>query len=248
MGDPIRSVPGTASVAGSAATEPVTTTAAAVIKAAVAKQVIHQIPVLAPVDALQTAFPRATKAVPETALFADTVLGQATDYQDLTIAELQKLGAQKDKTAFFQALLPGALQSEKDFGVPASVILAQAALESGWGKHAIGGFNLFGIKGEGPAGTRLAWTHEQMGGKSVRVQRHFAQFHTIAEAVSEHGKVFHNGSYDKALAVFRQTADPARFIDAMASKYATSKTYGPLLKGMLKSYGLTAMAQAQGGH
>lgn len=253
MGDALPNLTG---VAGNGRIDlPVTTAAApvagAAAKAAAWQRAVHQAPLLAPLDVLQKTLGMA-KAKPA-ALFADTAATQASarqegDYEDLTLAELQALGARSDKTAFFKALLPGAIASEKAFGVPASVILAQAALESGWAKHAIGGFNLFGIKGEGPAGKRLAWTREVIHGKSVRVQRYFAQFHSIAEAVSEHGKVFHNGSYDNALAGFQQKPDAGVFVDAIAKTYATTPKYAPLIKGMLKSYGLVALAQSQGGH
>ncbi len=43
-------------------------------------------------------------------------------------------------------MLPHALAAQALTGVPASVSLAQAALESGWGRHAPG-HNFFGIKG-----------------------------------------------------------------------------------------------------
>lgn len=46
---------------------------------------------------------------------------------------------------FTRAYYPYAKSSEISTGVPALVTMAQAALESGWGKHAPG-FNFFGIK------------------------------------------------------------------------------------------------------
>ena len=56
-------------------------------------------------------------------------------------------------------MINGAIGSEKKYGVPASVILAQIILESG-GKYpgnlsqmAYEIHNLFGIKGKGPAGS-----------------------------------------------------------------------------------------------
>lgn len=51
----------------------------------------------------------------------------------------------KTPTDFVKLYYKNALQSEKDTGVPALVTLAQAGLESGWGKAAYGN-NFFGIK------------------------------------------------------------------------------------------------------
>lgn len=56
--------------------------------------------------------------------------------------------------AFVQAILPHAERAARELGVPARVLVAQAALETGWGKHAIKGadgkssFNFFGIKAD----------------------------------------------------------------------------------------------------
>ena len=46
---------------------------------------------------------------------------------------------------FIEAYAPTAQEAQKETGVPASITLAQAALESGWGAHAPGN-NFFGIK------------------------------------------------------------------------------------------------------
>jgi len=46
---------------------------------------------------------------------------------------------------FINAVAPAAIEGHKNYGVPASLTIAQAILESGWGKYANGN-NLFGIK------------------------------------------------------------------------------------------------------
>src|SRR3546814_11189954 len=54
--------------------------------------------------------------------------------------------------AFVQAILPHAERAARELGVPARVLVAQAALETGWGQPALKGaagkprFNFFGIK------------------------------------------------------------------------------------------------------
>lgn len=161
--------------------------------------------------------------------------------------ELARLG-KTDKQAFFKALLPGALESERKYGVPASVVLAQAAYESGWGAKDIGGNNLFGIKGSGPAGTVQANTAEYRNGQRIKVKANFAKFHSVAEAVAEHGKLFVNGRYDKALSLFAKTKDPFQFAKAIAPTYATSPKYFGELSSIMRKYGLSELAKTQGGH
>lgn len=69
-----------------------------------------------------------------------------------------------------------AVADEARTGVPAAVTTAQAALESDYGRGVpidlVDGrysYNLFGIKGEGPAGSVSVWTHEEINGKMVKV-------------------------------------------------------------------------------
>ena len=55
---------------------------------------------------------------------------------------------------FFRMIAPACIASSRLTGVPAAVTMAQAALETGYGRSSIGDAkNLFGIKGTGPAGS-----------------------------------------------------------------------------------------------
>jgi flagellum-specific peptidoglycan hydrolase FlgJ len=155
-------------------------------------------------------------------------------------AELAKLG-KTDKKAFFAALLPAALESERKYGVPAEVTLAQAALESGWAKSPIGGYNIFGIKGSGPAGSVKLGTVEY-GNQATKAR--FAKYHNFYEAIGEHGKVYNNGSYKKGMAQYAKDKNPQKFIDNIAKIYATTPGYGATLKSMISKYKLQDMANA----
>jgi flagellum-specific peptidoglycan hydrolase FlgJ len=54
------------------------------------------------------------------------------------------------KEQFIEFVGRNARRAMAETGVPASVTVAQAILETGWGKHTIGeAKNLFGIKGRG---------------------------------------------------------------------------------------------------
>jgi flagellar protein FlgJ len=69
---------------------------------------------------------------------------------------------------FIKKILPGAQACHRATSVPASITIAQAALESGWGERAPGN-NLFGIKADaGWKGATVSFpTREVINGKSV---------------------------------------------------------------------------------
>lgn len=158
----------------------------------------------------------------------------------MTPQELKQLG-ENDKKAFFEALLPAAIESEKTFGVPAEVTLAQAALESGWAESPIGGYNIFGIKGSGPAGTVSVRTHEFYNGKRVNISDNFAKYNNFYEATQRHGKLFHNGYYDKAVTQYAKDRNATRFIDNIHGIYATDPKYSQKIKAIINDFGLDDM-------
>lgn len=159
----------------------------------------------------------------------------------LSPAELKELG-ESDKKAFFEALLPAALESEREFGVPAELTLAQAALESGWGRSPIGGYNIFGIKGTGPAGKTSVDTKEFLNGKWVNVRDGFAKYNNFYEAVQRHGKLFHNGYYDKAVNQFARDRSLHAFIDNIQGIYATDPNYSDKIRSIIRNHGIEEMA------
>lgn len=160
-------------------------------------------------------------------------------------AELKSLG-QSDQKAFFAALLPAAIESEKEFGVPAELTLAQAALESGWARSPIGGYNIFGIKGSGPAGKVSVNTTEYLHGQYVHLKDGFAKYHNFYEAIKEHGELFHNGYYDKAINQYGRDRNLYAFIDNIQGIYATDPHYSQKIKSLIQDYGLEQMVNETG--
>src|SRR5439155_264951 len=105
--------------------------------------------------------------------------------------------------AFISAIAPGALAAQSRYGIPASVTIAQAIDESGWGQSALAirDHNLFGIKGTGPAGTDMLPTQEYQNGHYVTVTAPFRVYHNVAESIADHGHLLATGSsYQHAMA------------------------------------------------
>ena len=123
-------------------------------------------------------------------------------------------------------------------GVPASVTVAQAILETGWGKHTIGpARNLFGIKGKGPAGSIRVPTREFVNGRWVTVEANFAKYESFEQSINEHARFFlRNRRYAAAL---RVKDDPDAFArEIHKAGYATGPDYASELIKLMKRHNL----------
>lgn len=127
--------------------------------------------------------------------------------------------------------------SFKAWGVPASVTIAQWAVESAWGASMPpGSNNPFGIKAVGAQAAVDSMTREVLGGQSVTVSARFRQFASLAEAFDQHGRLLATaGAYKPAM---QHAGDPDGFADALTGVYATDPQYGVTLKFVIHSYGL----------
>jgi flagellum-specific peptidoglycan hydrolase FlgJ len=152
-----------------------------------------------------------------------------------TAAPAQAVGAEQ---AFISQVVPGAIAAQHRYGVPASVTIAQAIDESGWGQSglAVRDNNLFGIKGSGPAGSDALPTQEFDNGQSVTRTALFRVYHDVAESIDDHGKLLATSGYYRRAMADRQ--DPNAFAAALTGVYATDPTYGAKLIGLMQQYSL----------
>ncbi|MCC7370574.1 MAG: glucosaminidase domain-containing protein [Chloroflexi bacterium] len=153
-------------------------------------------------------------------------------------------GAADWQRDFIMKIAPGARASMRKTGVPASVALAQAILESDWGRSKLTreANNLFGIKAyrdPGSAGIYEINTWEVIGGRNVTVLAAFKAYTTLADSIVDHGNWFHdNRRYADALAV---RANPRAFAYAInAAGYATDPAYAPKLIQLMDRFNLYA--------
>lgn len=147
--------------------------------------------------------------------------------------------APKTGNAFLDKYGPGAIRSMQSTGVPASVTLAQAILESGWGRSGLTrkAFNFFGIKGTGPAGSLTVRTREVVNGRSIYINAPFKAYHNAAESFVDHGKMLRRLS--RYAPCFRYRNDPAQFCrELQRAGYATDPKYATTLIGIINQYGL----------
>jgi flagellum-specific peptidoglycan hydrolase FlgJ len=144
--------------------------------------------------------------------------------------------------AFIFSLVPGAQASQRATGVPASVTIAQAILESFWGRSFLAreANNLFGVKAltkPGPAGVVTIDAWEVENGVDVNRPEPFRKYNTVAESIADHGLFFvENRRYREALLVGNDPQEFARRI--AAAGYATDPAYPGKLISLMERYSL----------
>lgn len=134
-------------------------------------------------------------------------------------------------------VVAAAIQSRKRWGVPASVTLAQWAIESAWGtRMPANSNNPFGIKAAPSQPFVEASTREVIKGQSVTVNAKFRKFDSLADAFDQHGRLLatHN-AYAHAMSL---RDHPDAFADALTGVYATDPKYGTTLKSIMNAHNL----------
>jgi Mannosyl-glycoprotein endo-beta-N-acetylglucosaminidase len=176
---------------------------------------------------------------PPVPLPALAVVAAPARAQGVRTPEVHNFGSGEE---FINAVGAAAQRSFKATGVPASVTVAQAILESDWGRSRLArqGNNLFGIKafnGSGPAGVVNLATWEHVNGSDVVVQAPFKAYYTLEESIDDHGRFFtRNKRYADAMAVAN---DPQAFARAIHNDgYATDPSYAAKLIALMDRYNL----------
>ena len=138
---------------------------------------------------------------------------------------------------WFHKVGPFAVRASRKFGIPPSIVLAQAALESGYGKHDMGVFNYFGIKGEGPSGKSVTrGTQEFRDGRMVDERAKFRAYDNPKQAFEDHQRLLltHRAYADARAAL----PDSVAFVHRLTGVYATDPNYGTKLEQIINKYNL----------
>ena len=142
---------------------------------------------------------------------------------------------------FLEAIAPMAIRSSVEHCVPASVTVAQAALESGWGQSdkALELNNLFGIKAADHEAGAVAPTWEVVDGQRIDTEARFRSFDSWAHAVLEHDRRI--AEHHAYAAARRERDDWRAFISALAPVYATDPAYAQRITSLVEAYHLDAL-------
>ncbi|MGE4242424.1 flagellar assembly peptidoglycan hydrolase FlgJ [Ramlibacter sp.] len=152
---------------------------------------------------------------------------------------------------FIRKMLPHAQEAERRTGVPASFILGQAALESGWGRGEVrnadgsNSHNLFGVKaGASWRGERAeVATTEFENGQAVRTRAAFRSYDSYADAFADYARLI--SSQPRYAGVVRGEATAEAFAGGMQrAGYATDPNYAQKLARTINQ--TLAMQRAMG--
>jgi flagellar protein FlgJ len=142
--------------------------------------------------------------------------------------------------AFVTQLWPHAERTARSLRIAPEALIAQAALETGWGKHVMrradghSSFNLFGIKAD------KAWTGERVTSETIefrdglmrKERATFRAYTSLAEGLADYADFLRsNPRYQETL---NKAGDAAGFAQALAAAgYATDPEYSQKIQQIL---------------
>lgn len=147
-----------------------------------------------------------------------------------------------------QEMIIGALKCQDQTGFPASVTIAQIIQESGYGRYGQGGDegqglsylafqynNLFGIKGQGTAGSVSMSTGEQTAaGSSYTITAGFRVYNTYTESIEDRTSLLQRVYGD----LIEGVTDANTFAMRIGGRWATDVDYGQSLIWQMEKYDL----------
>lgn len=207
---------------------------------------------------------------PSSATDVAAIINEATAGNDAASAcdQLETL-AETDPAAFASgspehfvaSIWPHARRAADELGVDPRALVAQAALETGWGRRGIrdrdgsSAHNLFGIKASGWSGQRISTsTHEYVNGQRRSERADFRAYASPADSFADYVRLLKsNPRYQRAL---EAGEDVRRFASELQrAGYATDPAYarkiqaianGPTLERALGRASATLVASARG--
>jgi len=139
-------------------------------------------------------------------------------------------GPFETKADFVSAIQPLAKQLSQELGIDERVIIAQSAVETGWGSK-VKGNSFFGIKAHGGEGIDFT-THEVIDGKRVKVTDKFKAYNSLADSVKGYGTFLQeNPRYKPFLAA---TTLEEQIAALGRSGYATDPNYAKTVRSIVK--------------
>jgi hypothetical protein len=139
---------------------------------------------------------------------------------------------------FIETYAEYAIQGSKN--VLPSINMAQAILESAWGKSSLTTKynNLFGIKGSGTAGSVSLPTKEFVGGRYITINDKFRAYNNPSESFADHDKLLGTSRYKN---VVKAQDYKSQAYEIQKAGYATDPAYAQKLINIIEQNNLARL-------
>ncbi|MGN1393586.1 MAG: flagellar assembly peptidoglycan hydrolase FlgJ [Succinivibrionaceae bacterium] len=133
---------------------------------------------------------------------------------------------------FVDKIMPIAKKVASSNGFNPLVIVCQAALETGWGKHIGAKNNLFGIKANEGDDKSSLLTTEYVNGKRIEQIDSFKNYSSLENSIKDYVSLIKNS--DRYAKAFQKNNDPDQYFEEIQkANYATDPNYAGKLKRIL---------------
>lgn len=161
--------------------------------------------------------------------------------------EIEQQGAVSQQ-AFIDSIGYSAASVASANDLYASVMIAQALLESSYGSSSLASapnYNLFGVKGSYNGQTVYMPTSEYLNGEWVTLTEPFRSYPSYAESFQDHANVIRttfgsSGDYHYSGVCKSNTTNYTEATAALTGRYATDPNYNNKLNWLIATYNLTA--------
>jgi flagellum-specific peptidoglycan hydrolase FlgJ len=150
------------------------------------------------------------------------------------------------KQSFLAAVEPAAIAARRQTAVPASVTVAQAILESDWGRSALatGASNYFGMKALGGLGNDgvvwLSTSEFDDDGQEYDTVSPFRAYKSLSDSILDHDRLL--TTLSRYAPAMQAANDPQQFAEMLAQGgYSTDPDYADKLVALMDSYDLYSL-------
>jgi len=168
------------------------------------------------------------------------ILSPAVLNMNTVKASAAETGQVQNQSAFIEQLGASAMQVSASSDLYASIMVAQALVETGFGTSQLSAapyYNLFGVKeySGGPSVTMS--TQEYLNGEWVTMNEPFAVYSGYAESFQAHASLLASSYYAGAWKSHTNSYQDAAVY--LTGRYATDPSYASKLISLIQSYNLT---------
>lgn len=167
---------------------------------------------------------------------AERIEHRSSSHQDEIL-----LKKELNKEEFIEVITPHALAAQETHGTRPSLLVAQAALESNWGKSTLSteSNNYFGIKGSNTDGQYA--TKEFTNNEWTQIDASFRRYNSLSESITDYANLIRNGtSWDSDF--YKNVLDATTYKEAaialQEAGYATDPDYADKLIRIIEQYQL----------